>query len=252
MASRVYDDVQTFLTECSRAGVAPTIQDIGKAIYKDDYDPDSRYQRDAVYKAIYEGRILALNAWDEFCRSPDFSKELEKIEYYEPSLAEAEFKGDDYANFNTYLYRGKFGEMTGELKKFSNEYSYIAALWRRKHKEISETKKMNLIVSSYGKNATWSIPSWWKWAVREINLFKRSFKMIKTQLERGESAKLLLPSGQPLSKAIGYVDSARALVEDESSWTCGCGMRNPQEANFCSNCGGKKPQPSTSTQRSKT
>lgn len=241
MASRIYDDVQTFLTECSRAGVAPTIKDIGKAVYKDDYDPDSRYQRDAIYMAIYEGRILALNAWDEFCKSPDFSKEIEELEYYHRELVNGELKGDDYAYFNTYLYRGRFGDMTGDLKKYMNEYSHIAAIWRKKLKETSETKGMNLVISSYGKNATWSIPSWWKWAVREMDLFKRSFKIIRRQLERGESAKLLLPSGQPLSKVIGIVDSAKALIEDGTSWTCGCGMRNPQEANFCSNCATPNP-----------
>jgi hypothetical protein len=139
------------------------------------------------------------------------------------------------------LYRGKFGEHTSDIKKFYEEYAHIAALWQIKLNEFSEQGK-NLVIASYGRHSTWKIPSWWRWAIREIDLFKRSLDIIVYQLQRGEKGQLLLPSGKPISKALGYVDSTKALVENGTSWECeNCKMTNSGTANFCSNCGKKKP-----------
>ena len=240
MASAIYDEVQVYLTECKKAGVAPTLEDIGKYVFKDDYNPDSRYQRDAIYGAIDYGRFTALNSWKEYCESPDFNKDIEEIEYYHPEKVLEEFKDVEFGGFNTKLYRGAFNSYTDTLKKNENTYAHIAVLWRKKQSDFSTQKNQNLVIASYGKKSTWHIPSFWGWAVREVDLFKRSLHIIEKQLHRGEDAQIALPTGKPYSKAIGYINSTRALIEDGTSWVCKCEMVNSAEANFCSNCGSSK------------
>lgn len=239
MTSAIYDEVQVFLTECNKIKVAPTLQNIGKHVFKDDYNPDSRYQRDAIYEALYLGRNIALNSWREYCKTSDFNKDIEEIEFYHPEKVLEEFKTEDFGEFNRELYRGTFNAYTDTLKKNENVYGHIAVLWRKKLSEFSALGQ-NLVIASYGKTSTWHSPSFWKWAIREVELFKRTLNIIKMQLNRGEETKIALPSGKPFSKALGYVSSTKALIEDSTSWTCKCGMINIESANFCSNCGQPK------------
>lgn len=240
LTGRIYPEVQNFITERMYQKSPPRTSEIIRHVFGDQTNQDSRIQRDAVYQAITRGRDLALAKMELYLESNEYYQDLAEIEYYASDLIDQQETSADYADFFSELHMGRFGDKTDLIKGNLRPFALIAALWERKLQEYSE-KGMNLVIASYGKDSGWFIPSWWKWATRETDLYLRSLKIVEKQLKRGSGTKMLTASGQPISKAIGYVGSARALLEDGASWSCQCGMMNPGSANYCSNCGEAKP-----------
>ena len=240
MSSTIYSTVQAYMTTQFNNGLQPKMADIHQHVYGSQSVMDSRVQRGNIYSAIRAGRDAALAKWDEYIKSQQFSLDLEQIEFYEADKVEAQFRHRDYGRFFSELYRGTFGAQTSDLKKYRDEYAHIACCWDKKLTEFSKNGQ-NLVVATYGRESSWELPTYWRWAMRENALWVRSTMIIIGQLKRGVKAGLpVLPSGKLIEKAIGYAESTRALLTDGSSWTClKCGMINA--SNFCSNCGAPKP-----------
>jgi len=238
--SRFYIEVQDHLRKRIEDNDPPTTADIQRAIFGRSFDPDSKYQRQLVYSRIAEGRKNALDHWDIYMGSDEFRQDFAGIEFYEDINILSEDK-QDYFDFESALLRGRFGDQTDNIKEYLREYIVVSRLWKKKLLEFSRELN-NLVISTYGKEAKWILPSWWRWAIRETDLYLRSVRTLQTQLRRGASTRLLTASGEPISKAIGYAKSIEGLLEDGSSWKCpNCDMINHGTSNFCSHCG--KPNP---------
>jgi len=238
--SRFYIEVQDYLRERLEANDLPKTVEIQQTVFGRSFDPDSQYQKQIIRDRIAEGRKNALEQWELYCGCEDFEKDIKKIEYYDNKkfLGEDE---DDYHDFYSALLRGRFGEDSEEIMEYLNEYIIISKLWKEKLPEFSKNLN-NLVISTYGQNARWFCPSWWRWAIRETNLYLRTIRILRRQLKRGESTKLLTASGEPIQKAIGYTRSIEGMLEDGTSWKCpDCGMYNHGKSNFCSNCSRRNP-----------
>jgi len=237
---RIYADVQSFITQRIEEGKPPTTIDIQKHIFKEDFNEDSRMQKDSVYGAIVRGRDTGLIDMDVYFESDQFSKDLSEVEYYANKLIDEQEKSSDYAEFFTELHMGRFGTETDLIKGNLREFALIAVLWDRKLAEISKGSK-NIIIATYGRYSAWRLPSLWRWAIRETDLYLRTLLIVEKQFKRGIRTKVAMLPGTPIQKALGYTESARAALTDGTSWTCECDMINPESANFCSNCGKPKP-----------
>lgn len=240
LIGRIHHIVQKKLTDGNEANTPLSTPELEKEAFQENYDPDSRKQRDAVYGSIRRGRDNAILGWEKYVEDPQFLKDLSEIEYYATELIDEHEKSGDYAVFFSELYAGRFADKTELIKGNLREFALIAVLWDRKLKELSQ-KGMNLVISNYGKNSKWRIPSFWKWAIRETNLYIRSLKTVQKQIERGINTKIGQLPGVLPKKAIGYTESAQAALTDGTSWICECEMINNETANFCSNCGKPKP-----------
>lgn len=239
LIGRIHHLVQGMLTTGNKAK-PPTTIEIQKEVFEENYEFDSRSQRDAVYGSITRGRDNAIIGWESYTSDPQFLKDLAEIEYYANELIDEQEKSGDYAEFYRELYAGRFADKTDLIKGHLREFALIAVLWDRKLKELSK-QGMNLVISSYGSQARWKIPSFWKWAIRETNLYIRFLKIVQGQIERGIKTKVGALPGTLPHKAIGYTQSAQAALTDGTSWECECEMINLGTANFCSNCGKPKP-----------
>lgn len=240
LIGRIYADVQIYITDRLGGNQYPTTSEIIRQIFGGSANLDSRTQRDAVYGAITRGRDVAIAKMDNYLDSAQYYQDLAEIEYYANNLIDEQEASSDYAEFYSELHMGRFGDKTSLIKGNLRSFALIAALWSRRLAEYSQ-EGTNLVIPTYGRDSAWFIPSWWRWAIRETDLYIRTLKIVEKQLERGSKTKMLTASGQPISKAIGYIQSTRALLEDGSAWECGCGMMNPGAANYCSNCGEPKP-----------
>jgi len=234
--TRFYIEVQDFLRKRFLANNPPTTSQIQRAVFRRSFDQDSQYQRQIIYFRIAEGRENALKQWDLYCESADFTRDYDYINTHKDQNV---LNGDrpDYYDFYSALLRGRFGEETEDTMEYLNEYIVISKLWNTKLVEYSQNMN-NLVISTYGKGAIWKLPSWWRWAIRETDLYLRCLKTLQKQFNRGISTKLLTASGQPLQRAVGYTTSIEGLLQDGQSWTCpNCGMYNSGSSKYCSNCG---------------
>lgn len=187
-----------------------------------------------------EGRDTALDLWELYIRTPQYVKDLAEVEYYKHEEMNRQRQSEDYGEFYTELHMGRFGDKTHVITVHLNEFVLIAAVFRNKMLEYS-AQGHNLVIANYGPNSVWFIPSWWKWGIREMDLYIRTVSILEMRLKRGISTKMLTASGVPLEKAIGYTDSIKGILEDGLAWQCECGMVNSASANFCSNCGSPNP-----------
>jgi hypothetical protein len=237
---RFFIEVQTVITSFFERGIDPTSDQIQVAVYGSKYNSDSVSQRDTVYGCIIRGRENVIKMWDGYVRG-DFGKDVAYIEYYEPDAWKKQVGSDDFTQFHLSLHDGRFGKDTEELKKNLGSFPAVATVFERKMREYSKAGN-NFIIASYGNNSKWFIPSWWIWNIRDYNLYKRSLKILIRQLDRGIKTKVLLPSGQPIAKALDYETVIRAALEDRTVWTCPkCTARNLGTTINCAVCGTAKP-----------
>ena len=240
LIGRIHHIVQKMITTGNEDNKSHTTIDIQKEVFGEDFDGDSRSQRDAVYGSITRGRDNAIIGWESYANHPKFLDDLKEIELNANELIDEQEKSGDYGEFYSELYAGRFAHKTELIKGNLKEFALIAVLWDKKLKELSQ-QGMNLVISSYGKQSKWKIPSFWKWAIRETELYIRSLKIFEKQIRRGIITKVgALPGSLP-HKAIGYAQSAQAALTDGTAWECECDMINMGTANFCSNCGKPKP-----------
>jgi len=238
---RFYIEVQDYLRKRLEDNIPPTTAEIQSTIYGRSFDIDSKHQREVIYSNIAEGRQRALDQWDVYMGSDEFRQDFAIIEFYGDTDILSEDKNDYYL-FQSALSKRRFGEQTDNIKEYLQEYIIVSKLWKKKLREYSKELN-NLVISTYGNKAKWILPSWWRWAIRETDLYLRSVRTLQNQLRRGISTNLLTASGEPISKAIGLAKSIEGLLEDGSSWRCpNCEMINHGSSNFCSNCGHKKPE----------
>jgi len=240
LIGRIHHLVQGVLTTGNEANAPHTTIAIQKEVFNKDFDIDSRSQRDAVYGSITRGRDNAIIGWESYTKHPIFLEDLTEIELNANELIDEQEKSGDYGEFYSELYAGRFVDKTDLITGNLREFALIAVIWDKKLKELSR-QGMNLVISSYGKESTWKIPSFWKWAIRETDLYIRSLKIVEMQIKRGIRTKVAVLPGALPHKAIGYTQSAQAALTDGTSWTCDCAMINIGTANFCSNCGKPKP-----------
>lgn len=240
-SSRIYyDAVQSILTRRIAEGRLPTTREIQEEVFGDAFVSDSSRQRDLIYEAIAKGRYNALDKYNLYIGSPEHMKDMIDIEFYKAEEMERQLNHPDYGEFFVELKMGRFGDKTEVIETYLDAYVLVAAIWEKKLHEFSQ-KGDNLIIASYGRRSVWRIPTWWKWAIRETNLYLRSITILAKQFKRGVSTGLLTSSGIPLSKAIEYSTSIQGILENGATWQCTCGMFNSGSSNYCSNCG--KPRP---------
>jgi len=240
LIGRIHHIIQKKLTEGNENNTPPSTPELQKTAFPGAYQPDSRSQRDAVYGSITRGRDNAILGWEKYAGSQQFKNDLSDIEYYANELIDEQEKSGDYAEFYNELYTGRFGDKTELIKGSLRELALIAVLWDKKLKALSK-QGMNLVISNYGRGSKWRIPSLWKWAIRETNLYMRFLNIVAKQIERGINTNVGALPGTLPRKALGYTQSAQAALTDGTSWRCECGMINLGTANFCSNCGKPKP-----------
>lgn len=239
--SRFYIESQQYITQRIQRDVPLCTYEIQQAVFGSEYDADSQYQKTVIRDRIIEGREKALQQWNLYCDSQEFRNDFQALLYYGvPQILEDE--NEDYYDFYGKLLAGRFGEESESIREFLDDYIAISRLWTQKLKQYSQELN-NLIISTYGRNAHWILPSWWRWAIRETNLYLRTVKILQRQFQRGISTKLLTASGRPIQEAVGYSRSIQGVLEDGNSWECPkCTMYNSGTSNFCSNCGTAKPE----------
>lgn len=239
LVTQIYRDVQIYLTQKFAEGKPPTTFEIQRHVFTNDFNPDSRKQRDAVYFCIQHGRVDAIQALQDYWESQESDTDNAEAEYYSDFIEE-QSKKPSYGKFYADACQGKFGEISNSIKNNMDAHCLIAHNFEKKLQEFSKNG-LNFVIADYGKDSRWRIPEYWEWGIRERALYIRSLRILEKQLTRGIETKMLLPTGKSLDKALGYAGSTRALIEDGTSWTCICGMENLSAANFCSNCGKAKP-----------
>jgi ribosomal protein L40E len=243
---RFFPEVQRIITEFFKLGVDPTIHQIQQALYNADFNPDSKQQRDIVYGCIMCGRENVIKMWDAYVSDPQFVKDIQYAMTYRSEEVEKQRGSKEFREFNTELEDGKFGKDSDEIKESLEYYLAVAIIFENKMLEYSKASN-NFIIASGGQDSQWFIPSFWKWNIREFHLYTRSLKILRRQLLRGIRTKVLLPSGQPIEKALGYETVVRAALEDKTVWTCpSCSARNLDSSEFCRICGSDKPEEKSS------
>ncbi len=245
MSTRIYyEAVQEILTRRITQGQHPSTIEIQEEVFDSAFSSDSRRQRGLVYGAIAKGRENALDAYGLYVESPQHLQDMMALEFYKADEMQKQLDSRDYGEFFAQLKMGRFGDKQKVIETHLDNFVLVAAIWETKMAEYSQAGN-NLVVSSYGNRATWIIPSWWRWALRETDLYLRQIDQLQRQFQRGIKTGLLTASGVPLSKAIEYTTSVKGVLEDGTTWRCGCGMHNSGSSNFCSNCGtAQPPQPS--------
>lgn len=236
---RIRPILQSKLSEYLRSGYNPTTEELVQSVFDSEYKKDSRIQRDTIYFALLIIRDEAIKAWENYVVTPQYFSDLSQIEYYQQNKVEETFATNDFALFYIDLMQGKFRDKTKEFKEYTKEFGHIAVLWDIKMKEFLN-RGICLVIAEYGKKSKWYIPTFWSWARRDTDLYIRTLNILKNQLERGKNTKIGLPSGERIERALEYTGSLKALIKDGTSWICECKMVNPQEANYCSNCGKSK------------
>lgn len=238
-AGRIKPLLQILLRDYIEKGYNPTTEELIQGVYGKEYKPDSRVQRDSVYQAIIRIRDDVIEAWENYCTTKEFELDLTHIEFYEQDKVEATFATEEFGEFYLELNKGRFGEKTKEIKPYLKEFGHIAVAWDKKITDLTKTGNP-LVIAEYGKQSKWYKPSFWKWGIRETELYLRSFNCIRKQLTRGTNTKIALNENSNIKKALGYLDSSLAALTDGVTWTCKCKMLNTGSSNYCSNCGKPK------------
>lgn len=236
--SRIYTDVQKLIYDFIKQDMKPTTQQLQNMIFSSSYNEDSRKQKDDIYGCIMRGRENVIKLWDTYIEDNDhFNKQIAYIEYYKPETVRKELESQDFKEFYDEMQHKRFGEDTQEIMKYLGKYPAIAILFNQKMREYSE-QGHSFLISSGGKNASWFIPSWWTWNVREYDLYRRTLSILRTQLQRGIDTKVLMPSNISLEKTSAMTTVVRAMIENDTVWTCPkCDVRNLESSANCANCG---------------
>lgn len=238
---RFFTEVQRLITEWWKAGQRITTKALQFAVFESNYDPDSSYQVRTIRGCVERGRQQAITLWGEYLASDDFLRDGEELRHYRPDEIEKAMDSDDFVDFAYELNRGRFGNGTTDIRKHLEEYGIIARLFTIKLKEFSKAGN-NLVVATGGAESEWFIPTFWRWCIRDYKLYLRTIQTLHMQLERGRTTKLLLPSGEPLEKALALTGVTRAALEDGTAWECPrCQLRNPGTHDRCANCNTPKP-----------
>lgn len=237
---RFFVEVQGIITSFFKQGMEPTTSKIQATIYGSKYNSDSRVQREVVYGCITRGRENAIKMWNAYVHG-DFNKDVAYVQYYEPEEMKKQTESDDFTDFHLKLHDGRFGKDTEEIKKSLGWFPAVATVFHKRIREYSKAGN-NFVITRYGAKSTWFIPSFWTWNIRDYNLYKRSLRILRRQLDRGIQTKVLLPSGQPIEKALDLETIVRATLEDKTVWTCPkCKVRNLGTISLCAVCGTPKP-----------
>jgi hypothetical protein len=235
--SRAHPLVQGMITKYIEKDVPITTSLLQQAFYRENYDTDSKIQRETIYGCIVKGRNNVIKLWDAYLQGHSFYLDLVYVQNYEGKECENQLKTQDFEEFYNELQRGKFGKDTTIILKNLGEYPGVAILFKGRMDEYSKAGN-NFLTASYGKESIWKIPSFWKWNIREFNLYRRTLKILRTQLERGRKTKVLLPSGIPIPRVLEYETIVRAALEDGTAWECSkCGARNLSQNQKCVICG---------------
>jgi len=238
---RAFVEVQRIITDFFERGIHPTTQQIQSALYGSTYNPDSSIQNKVVYSCITRGRGNVITMWDNYVQGGTFIKDVAYVQYYEDEEMKKQVESEEFSEFHLSLQDGRFGRDTEEIIKSLGQYPAVATIFGRRIREYSKAGN-NFVIASYGRESRWFIPSWWIWNIREYNLYRRSLKILRMQLNRGVRTKVLLPSGQPIEKALDYETVVRAALEDKTVWSCPkCKIRNLGIRDNCVICGITKP-----------
>jgi len=228
--------IQNILTGYLSQGVEPTTKQLQERHFGVNYDPDSRYQYEVVLGAIERGRSNAINQWEQYVKSNDLIEHINKINDETPERIEEELNSKDFEQFKKIILNGDIIENKRAALKELGGNPVIAVVFNDKVHDYSRQKN-NLVISTYGKNASWSLPSFWAWNIREYNLYYRSIEVLAERLRRGIITKVLLPSKQPIKKALEYQTNIRAIITDGTSWRCdNCGAHNIDSMTQCTIC----------------
>lgn len=244
--SRAYARVQQIILEYLSMGYNPTLEDIQKAYYSEDFRRDSSLQCSIIYGSIIRGRETAIKRLDLDVNSDTFVSEIEWIKTYEAKLCNGEIDKEEYKEFWTEIKDGRFGEEARrESEEILEEIPSFAIYFRKKILQYAKEGAC-LIIPTMKTPFTrgtkrWFIPSWFRWNIREIDLYKRTLKAFRTQLKRGIVTRVALPSGMSLEKALTIETVTRASLIDKTVWTCPkCSARNLDSSKVCGICGTEK------------
>lgn len=242
---RFFVQVQGIISSFFEKGKRPTINTIQLATYGRKYNSDSRTQKQIVYGCITRGREYAIKQWNQYVESKEFVNDVTYIDHYEPVEIKNQIDSDDFRDFHSELQYGKFGEETEEIRENLGQFPAVAIVFDRRIQEYSKTGN-NFIIPRVVKGSKvhwqWFIPSFWRWNIRECKLYGRSLKVLMNQLERGRNTRVLLPSGQPIQKALEVGTVLKASLEDKTVWTCpNCTARNLGTTTNCAICETAKP-----------
>lgn len=211
LVARLYDEVQFALTHLINADKNPTTQQLMQIAFKKDYNSDSRKQYETIREIINRGRDNGIMEFQKYADSQDFIKDLSEIDYYTPQSKISE----DEAEYDALLYEGFFQENTPALKEYKDEMKPVSLLWEQNLRNYSDQGN-NIVISSYGPKARWSRPSYWKWAIREQEIYLRSARIIIRQLQRGMGTKIALPDSTRIAEALEMTTEMKQLLEYKS------------------------------------
>jgi ribosomal protein L40E len=234
---RIYAEVQSIIYEFIKNGIKPTTLQIQQMEFGSSYNPDSRKQKELIYGCIMRGRNQAIELWNDYAEDNDaFLKDIAYIQYYQSDLANKELATEDFLEFYHEMQHDRFGTDIEEIKKNLDFYPAIALIWKKELDLFSEQGN-SFLISRNGQKASWYLPTFWAWMVRDFNLYERTLKILYNQLERGRKTKVLLPSGQPLKKVLETTTVVRAMLENNTVWVCSkCGTRNIENSKNCVIC----------------
>lgn len=229
-------EIQHLLTNYLSQGIEPTTSQLQERHFGVNYDPDSRYQYEVVLGAIERGRTNAIKQWEQYVKSEELIEHINSIVEETPERIEEELNSKDFDKFKEIILNGSIIENKAAALKELGGNPVIAVVFTDKIQDYSRQKN-NLVISTYGKKASWSLPTFWAWNIREYNLYYRSIEVLAERLRRGIITKVLLPSKQPVQKALEYQTNIRAVITDGTSWRCSnCGAHNIENMTQCTIC----------------
>jgi hypothetical protein len=235
----MYERVQNLITEHIINETPFTTRILMQELFGSEFNIDSREQREIVYGSIVLGRDIAAIKWDHYAMQSNGSElrsEIWRIKHYEADLIEEEKKTQDYKDFYHELTEGKFGKYTGEIIETLEDAVCVAIVFKNKMKAFS-LRGDNFLISTYGANAIWYIPTWWKWNSRENSLYIRTIRMLQHQLKRAEKIPVALLSGRTTEEVKRLSTIVEAALTDQTSWQCPrCGIMNVADEPSCVNC----------------
>jgi len=81
LIGRIHHIVQRLITTGNEADAPPTTIAIQKEVFKENFNSDSRTQRDAVYGSVIRGRDNAIIGWESYTNDPKFLEDLLEVEF---------------------------------------------------------------------------------------------------------------------------------------------------------------------------
>jgi len=229
-------DIQNTLTNELQLGRQPSSQYLQERCFGAEYDKDSRYQTEVVYNAIQRGRDAAIELWDAHVQEGGLLEDIKNIVDTQPERIEEELSSEDFKDFQEYILKNESDTHKANLLKEQGHHPAIAISFYDKMQQYSK-QKTNFVIPTCGRNSQWFIPTFWRWNIREYDLYQRTIETIGRQLERGRKTKVLLPSKLPITTALNYRTNLQATIADGTSWKCpNCGAHNIETMTQCTIC----------------